>query len=50
MEVNTVDVCPLVGGDYIVSVNMSIYKDDIIKLKLKTKEDIQNYIRGKLKP
>ena len=49
MIVNKVNTCPLVGDDYIVSVNISIYKDDMTKLNLKTKEDIQNYIRGKLK-
>ncbi len=48
MKPNNIIMCPLYGGDYIVSVNISMTKDELQKIGLKTREEIEEYIKKKL--
>ena len=47
-KINKIDVCPLDGGDYIVSINVLYTNDELKKLGIKTKKDIVKYINNKL--
>ena len=47
-KINRIDICPLYGGDYIVSINVLYTKEKLDKLDIKTKEDIIKYINNKL--
>tara|TARA_Y100001963_G_C6647730_1_gene384160 strand:- start:633 stop:818 length:186 start_codon:yes stop_codon:yes gene_type:complete len=43
-----IDLCPLFGGDYIVSVNLLYTKEKLNELGIKTENDIINHITNKL--
>tara|TARA_Y100001963_G_scaffold159832_1_gene265557 strand:- start:3484 stop:3651 length:168 start_codon:yes stop_codon:yes gene_type:complete len=43
-----IELCPLLGGDYIVSLNLVYSKKELDKLGIITEEDIKKYIKKKL--